>query len=186
MKTATEFRPAYTGAQKWLHWLNALAVLTALPLGIAIANLKPESVGAETFNRLYDLHRSFGFTVLVIAQFRVVARILYGPPADLDTLTAFERVASKTVHRLLYALIFIVPLLGWAGASAYRAEVSVFGLFHLPHFVAENRELSERLLVAHKVAAMTMAALVALHIAGALMHLLVKRDGVMRRMLPGG
>lgn len=183
---AAEPRSGYAGAQKWLHWLNAAAVLSALPLGIAIANLKPESVGAETFNRLYDLHRSFGFTVLVIAQFRVVARILYGPPADLDTLTAFERIASKAVHRLLYVLIFVTPLLGWAATSAYRAEVSVFGLFHLPHFVAENRAFSERLLFAHKIAALTMAALVALHVAGALMHLLVKRDGVMRRMLPGG
>lgn len=183
--TATD-RSGYTGAQKLLHWLNAAAVLAALPLGLAIANLDPDAIGAERYHRLYDLHRSFGFTVLIIAQVRVVARILYGPARDVETLTTFERIAAKSVHRLLYVLIFVVPLLGWAATSAYRAEIPVFGLFHLPHFVEENRALSERLLTAHKIAALTMGFLVALHIAGALMHLVVKRDGVMKRMLPGG
>lgn len=178
-------RDGYTGAQKFFHWLNAAPVLTALPLGFALHFMPEGAVTDETFDRLYNLHRSFGFLVLAIAVLRVATRILHGAPKDIETLTPFERIASKTTHHLLYVLIFVVPLLGWAGTSAYRAEISVFGLFHLPHFVDENRALSDKLLAAHGVAAMSLAALVALHLAGAAMHAFIKRDGVVSRMLPG-
>lgn len=178
--------PSYAPLQKGVHWLHAALVLTALPLGVVIGNAAEGAIAPATMDRLYNLHRSFGFAVLLVAVLRVAVRVSKGAPPPVPTLTRFERIASVAVHHLLYLMIFLVPLLGWAGTSAYRAEISVFGLFYLPHFVAENRALSETLLAAHGAAAIVMAALVALHIAGALMHLVVKRDGVFRRMWPGG
>lgn len=178
--------PVYSPPQRAVHWLHATLVFVTLPLGVVIHNAAPGQYSDATMNGLYNAHRSFGFLVLLVAVLRVAVRVAKGAPAPVQTLTPVERIASTAVHHLLYVMIFLVPLLGWAGTSAYRAEISVFGLFHLPHFVAENRALSEKLLGAHGAAAMLMALLVAAHIGGALMHLVVKRDGVFRRMWPGG
>ena len=177
--------PVYSPLQQGVHWLHAVLVLTALPLGVAIGKAPAGTFSDDTMNTLYDAHRSFGFMVLAVAVLRVATRIAMGAPAPVPTLTRLERIASTAVHHLLYVMVFATPLLGWAGTSAYRAEINVFGLFHLPHFVAENRALSEKLLAAHGASAIMLALLVAAHIGGALMHLVVKRDGVFRRMWPG-
>lgn len=186
-QTQTQFLagPVYSPAQRAVHWLHAALVLTALPLGIIIGKAAPGTFSDAAMNGLYNAHRSFGFMVLAVAVLRVAVRIANGAPPPVPTLTPFERIASTAVHHLLYVMIFLVPLLGWAGTSAYRAEITVFGLFNLPHFVAEDRELSKTILGAHGAAAMLLALLVAAHIGGALMHLIVKKDGVFRRMWPG-
>ncbi len=178
--------PTYAPIQKGVHWLHAALIVATLPLGVIIGNAAPGKFSDAAMNNLYNAHRSFGFLVLAVAVLRVAVRVSKGAPPPVPTLTPVERIASGAVHHLLYVMIFLVPLLGWAGTSAYRAEISVFGLFNLPHFVAENRALSEKLLGAHGAAAMFMALLVAAHVGGALMHLVVKRDGVFRRMWPGG
>jgi cytochrome b561 len=177
-------RASYTLAQRALHWLHAGLILAALPLGVAIGKGENHFAPA-TMDRLYDLHRSFGFLVLALAVFRVAARAAQGAPAPVATLTRFERIASRATHDLLYALIFLVPLLGWAGTSAYGATISVFGLFTLPALLAQDEPLSKTLLGLHGAAAMAMAALVAAHIGAALMHKIVKKDAVLGRMLPG-
>lgn len=178
--------PVYSPLQQGVHWLQALLIFATLPLGVIIGKAAPGQFSDATMDGLYNTHRSLGFLVLAVAVLRVLVRVSKGAPPPVPTLTPFERIASTAVHHLLYLMIFVVPLLGWAGTSAYRAEISVFGLFNLPHFVAENRALSETLLGAHGAAAMLLALLVAAHIGGALMHLVVKRDGVFRRMWPGG
>lgn len=183
-QTQTLAGAVYSPAQRAVHWLHAALVLTALPLGIIIGKAAPGTFSDAAMNGLYNAHRSFGFMVLAVAVLRVAVRIANGAPPPVPTLTPFERIASTAVHHLLYVMIFLVPLLGWAGTSAYRAEITVFGLFNLPHFVGEDRALSDTLLGAHGAAAMLLALLVAAHIGGALMHLIVKKDGVFGRMWP--
>ena len=111
--------------------------------------------------------------------------ILLGAPAPHASLLPWQRVASQAVHHLLYLLIFLVPLLGWAGTSAFGAPIVVFGLFTLPPLLAENQDLSDSILAWHQLAAFTLAGLAVVHVLGALSHVLIWRDGVVSRMLPG-
>jgi len=176
-------KPMYEGyrpAAKWLHWLTALAILTTIPLGIAMVNAAP----GPTQNSLYDLHRSFGALVLALAAVRLAVRLLKGAPAPHPALGPLLRALSLTVHRALYVLIVLVPLLGWAGTSAFGAQITVFGLFVLPPILPKDEALSALLLSLHKLAAFTLAALAALHIGAGLWHGFVRRDGVLERMLP--
>ena len=170
----------YSAASKWAHWITAFCVLAAIPMGVVMDRL-PEG---ELQNRLFDLHRSTGILVLSLAAIRVAARQMFGTPAPAATLTRFERVASTAAHHSLLALIFAMPLIGWASMSAYRADVPVFGLFTLPHILPQNEAVYKALSKTHQILGFLMAFIIAAHVGGALMHGVIKRDGVLNRMLP--
>lgn len=183
MSEITSARPEhYAPAAKWLHWITALCVLIIIPVGIVMHEMKPGPLQ----NQLYDFHRSLGFVVLVLAVLRLAVRMVRGAPPAYIGLTGFERVASTATHHLLYLLLLAMPIVGWLMTNAYSAglNVSVFGLFNLPHLIGEDKALFETLQTMHKIGGITMALLVILHVAGALMHTFVKRDVVLWRMLP--
>lgn len=172
---------SYPPVAKLLHWLTAAAVLGAIPIGIAMGNVAP----GPSQDRLYDLHRSLGATVLALTALRLAARLAFGVPGPYPRLAAWQRIVSTAVHHSLYLLLFLVPLLGWAGTSAFGAAITIFGLFELPPILAPDEALASRLLGLHKLGAFTLTGLVAVHIAAALTHALIWRDGVLARMLPG-
>lgn len=171
---------AYSVTSKWVHWITAACVLAVIPMGVIMHRL-PEG---ELQNRLFNLHRSTGILILALAVIRVVARQTLGTPAPAATLTRFERIASTAAHHSLLALIFLMPLIGWASMSAYRADVSVFGLFTLPHILPQSEALYKALSKVHQILGFLMAFVIAAHVGGALMHGVIKRDGVLNRMLP--
>lgn len=171
---------SYSAVSKWVHWITALCVLGLIPVGLIMDRL-PEG---DLQNRLFDLHRSTGIFVLALATIRVSARQWLGTPAPAETLTSFELKASTSAHHLLLALLFLMPLIGWASMSAYRADVSVFGLFTLPHILPQNDAVYKALSTAHWVLGWLMGFIILAHIGGALMHGVIKRDGVLNRMLP--
>ena len=182
--TAGAERPAtYSAASKWLHWIMALLILGLIPAGITLLNL-PDG---PTKDFMYDAHRSTGFLVLLLAILRVLAKRRFGTPPPAAVLTRFERIASVATHHLLYVMIFLVPILGWAAMSAYGGDWKVFGLFQPPPIFPKLSESGwTPMFSLHHVAGLVTGALVLLHIAGGLMHGFIKRDGVLQRMLPGG
>ncbi len=88
-------------------------------------------------------------------------------------------------HWAFYAVLILLPLLGWIAANAYGVTVYLAGVIPLPALVAPDKAFAERIGGVHGTVALLLLALIALHVAGALYHALVKRDGVMQRMLPG-
>lgn len=91
--------------------------------------------------------------------------------------------AAAANHRALYVLMFLVPLLGWLTASYFPA-LRVFGTLSLPAITAPDRALSDRLAIAHGLAALLLIGLIGLHLGAVLFHLLIRRDRVVHRMLP--
>ncbi|MDB5572317.1 MAG: cytochrome [Hyphomicrobiales bacterium] len=181
LRTNPHNRPLhYAPVSKTLHWVTAVLVLGLIPAGIVMVNIGEGALQ----NLLFNMHRSFGVVVFALALWRVAARIAYGAPAAAAGLTRFERVASTTVHYALYALLIAQPVVGWLMTSAYPVDVSVFGLFTLPHLVHEDKALFEALQRAHFVGGLTMAGLVLVHIGAALKHTFVDKDTVLWRMLP--
>ncbi len=169
----------YGSAAKWLHWTMAAAILLNVPMGVAMVNV----ASGPLQDRLYNLHRSIGVLVLALAVVRLAVRLRGAPPPH-PTLAEWQRRASGASHHTLYVLIFLMPLLGWAGTSAYGAPIIVFGLFELPPILAQNEATSKVLLALHRYVGIFMVIVVAVHVGGALMHGIILRDGVMSRMLP--
>ena len=170
----------YAPWSKTLHWVSALMILFIIPAGIVMANIGP----GKLQNTLYDLHRSFGVVVFVLALARVLVRIARGAPGPAAGLTRFERILSTSVHHTLYALLIAMPLLGWLMTSAYRVDVSVFGLFTLPHVVAQDEATYKVLQRLHFIGGLAMTLLVLAHLAGVIKHTFISRDTVLWRMLP--
>ncbi|HEY9213189.1 MAG TPA: cytochrome b [Ancylobacter sp.] len=173
----------YSFAARALHWLVAAFVICQIPLGLYMVARGAATDFDALTGKLYDLHKLAGFTVLWLIVLRIHIRFRRGALPPLATLTPFERIASGAVHRLLYALLLIVPLLGWAGISAYPA-LNIFGLFNLPGILPANEPLANKILGLHGLLAQLLGILVLIHIAAALRHRFIKRDGLLRRMWP--
>jgi cytochrome b561 len=136
-------------------------------------------------NLLYGLHKAVGFGVLLIMVVRFFFKLRATAPAYPASVSTTQIQLAKFLHALLYALLFAVPLSGWAGVTAYPALITIAG-YHLPPMpgVVQNEALAKQLFELHGMLAFMLAALVLCHVAAALVHLLIKRDGVFERMWP--
>jgi cytochrome b561 len=178
----TLIRPAgYSTAAKIFHWITALAVVTAIPAALAMVRVDQGPLQ----NRLYDLHRSLGVLVLVLMVARLLWRI-YRPAPDLvPGLPDWQVAAARILHWTLYAVLLAMPVLGWAGTSAFGAPIMVFGLFEWPAMLDKDQQLAGVLLGLHRWLGFVLAGLLALHVGAALHHHFIRRDDTLRRMLPG-
>ncbi|MCC6946843.1 MAG: cytochrome b [Bradyrhizobiaceae bacterium] len=170
----------YPGSSKWLHWLVALCVIIAVPVGIALPRLDP----GPTADSLYNLHKSLGALIFLLMVLRIVNRFTVGAPAPEPGLAAWKRVASSAVHGLLYVLLIVQPIVGYLANSAFGASTPFFGIFTIPPAVAQNEALSNNLFALHRLIGITLALLVLIHVGAALQHYFIEKDGVLQRMLP--
>ena len=171
---------SYPGTSKFLHWLVAISVLTTIP----VAYFMNRVAEGPLQNNLYNFHKSLGVLIFVLMILRVINRLAVGAPAPDPTLKRWERALSSAVHGLLYLLLLVMPILGYVANSAYGAATPFFGLFNIPPIVGNNEALAEGLFTAHRRMGWLVAILAAMHIAAALQHFVLRRDGVLQRMLP--
>lgn len=170
----------YSPLHKALHWIMAGFILATIPIGLTMTRLPSGNLQ----NRLFDLHESIGATIFALVCIRLAVRLIRGVPDPHPCLPRWQRVAAETTHRTMYALVFLLPIMGWLGSSAFGATVSVYGLFDLPRPIPKDKPLSDVLFLIHLSGAYLLTALLAMHIGAALMHGFVTRDGVLQRMLP--
>ena len=174
----------YSRVAMVLHWVLAVAILGSMAMGAFMSELElsPQKL------KLYNWHKWAGVTILALSLLRLLWRLARRPPPLPPRIAlampAWQVSAHHATHRLMYALFFIVPLAGWAYSSMAGYPVVWFGVLPLPDFVPVNKELAESLEDVHGLLAYTLLALVALHVAGALKHQFIDRDGLMSRMLP--
>ncbi|NNF72934.1 MAG: cytochrome [Rhodobacteraceae bacterium] len=177
----------YGGVAKTFHWLTALLILTALPLGV-IANGAPFETDAEIARKiwLFSLHKTVGVTAFFVALARIAWALTQPKPAALHPDRRFETRLAETVHWLLYASLVLVPLSGWLHHAAATGFAPIWWPFGqtLP-FVPQSAAVANFFAGLHFVFTKVLAASVILHIAGALKHALVDKDATLRRMLPG-
>lgn len=162
------------------HWLVAVLVFAQFGIGVYAANL-PVSLARLQW---LSYHKSLGLGILALVLLRLAWRAANPPPALPAAMPHWERRAAVATHRLLYVLLLLAPLAGWHYASAAGLSVNWFGLFQVPDLVAKDRELAEFFKVLHIGLVALIALLLVAHVGGALRHALVRRDGIMHRMLP--
>ncbi|RQP24205.1 cytochrome b [Piscinibacter terrae] len=167
----------YTGTAVVLHWVLALALLTSFSVGLYMSDLpmSPQRL------KLYNWHKWAGVTILALSFLRLVWRLTHRPPADVP-MPPLQRAAAHGAHYALYVLFFAVPLVGWAYSSAAGFPVVWFGVLPLPDFVSPDKALAEAIKPWHGWLAWLMAIVVLAHVAGALKHQFVDRDGLLSRM----
>lgn len=176
----------YPVVQRGLHWIIALMVLGALAVGMTLGWLGyrgvVESFGQDMTNMLYKYHKTFGVIILFAMVIRIIVKVKMGKPPYAVPLTSFEKAASGAVHGLLYVCLLAMPILGWVGTAAGGFPVEFFN-WKLPGIVGKDKELAETAMWLHGVVGWITAALIAGHIGAALKHAVIKRDGLLQRML---
>lgn len=162
-----------------LHWAIVGLLIVQVTLG-KIADSLP--IGLDKLATLAR-HKSFGITILAFALVRLGWRLFNRPPPP-PPMPRWQLVAAHTNHAALYGLLFAMPLTGWLMSSASNFPVSWFGLVQLPDFVRPDEALEQLFKEVHEWLASALIALALLHVAAALKHQFVDRDGLLYRMLP--
>jgi cytochrome b561 len=183
MKTASISR-RYTGTAIFLHWTLGLFLVGMFGMGLYMADL-PFSPWRL---KLYNWHKWGGITILLLSALRLVWRVTHRPPALPQAVSlampGWQLQAYHATHVAMYSLFFIVPLVGWAYSSAAGFPIVLFGAIALPDFVAASKPVAEWIKPWHEASAFALAGLVLLHVAAALKHHWIDKDGLLERMKP--
>ncbi|KAA6206476.1 MAG: cytochrome b [Candidatus Tokpelaia sp.] len=185
---------AYNHGAMLLHWLIALLIIAELSLGYLMKHytILPEMLASAFYQSrftFYQSHKTFGIMILLLTLMRLAWRFLYKPPVE-PPIGKAEKAATQIVTFLFYALMILVPLLGWAVSSTTARKLPIL-LFGNPHFVwpllPPQLTLFSHLQAEwlHLVLAYSLAFLLFLHIGGALKHQFYSHIPIMARMLPG-
>ncbi|WP_161993749.1 cytochrome b [Muricoccus nepalensis] len=171
----------YDGVSRTFHWLVVALVLMQITLALVLPSLLPKS--AE--DSITAWHLGTGSTILLVMLLRLGWRLAHPMPPAPSDLSAGLRILARTTHWAFYLVLIVLPLLGWMAANAYGATPRLLGLIPLPRLVAPDQAFGEAIGVVHKTFATVLLGLIVMHVSGALYHAFVKRDGVIRRMIPG-
>jgi len=165
--------------QRSLHWLMAICILSMLFIGVGmVTTVMPK------YLTLVSIHKPLGIAILVLALIRLAVRLRYGAPPLPADLPEPMKLAAQLSHYALYALMIAMPLIGWGMLSAAAYPVVLYGGVHLPAILPQSDGLHTLLWNAHFYLAFAFFALILMHLAAALVHALVRRDGVFDAMAP--
>ena len=182
MDNATTASARYSRGAIILHWLIAVLIM----LNTAAAWVSEDMSKADRAMVMGN-HKAIGITILVLTLARIVWRLMHKAPPLIETLKAWEAALSRVTHAGFYFLMLALPASGWALSSAFTkgAPVSLFGLFGFPALpVGTDKPTVGMFHEMHEVFGNLMVALFVLHVAAALKHHWIDKDGTMRRMVP--
>ena len=178
---------SYGAVARFFHWTTALLILTAIPLGL-IAHGLPYDTDAELARKatLFSIHKTVGVTAFFVALARILWAVVQPKPAPVHPERGLETWAAETAHWLLYTSMVIVPLSGWLHHAATTGFAPILWPFGqtLP-FVPVSPAVADFFGAWHWVFTKVLGLAVFLHIAGALKHAVIDRDGVLARMATG-
>lgn len=161
-----------------LHWFVAFLIVCALGLaltrwGMSLSPLK---------QKLLAWHKWTGITILLFVLLRIIVRIVFKPPPLPAHMSLLERYLAHIGHGVLYVLMLITPLCGWAMSSAYGVDVVYLGLWPLPNLVAPNDALGQQFKSLHQLLNIMLAICIVGHIIMAFKHHFIDKDGLLWRM----
>jgi cytochrome b561 len=172
---------SYDPVARSLHWLTVLLVLAEYIVGSV---MPPIRLGTP-FVLPIRLHLALGSGLVLVVLARILWRLNHRPP-PLPVLPTWQKRLADATHFALYLALILMPLAGWASASAHGYPVRAFGILPLPAFMPYRARIGLRLGDVHAdLLYWVLLFLIVLHIGAALYHRFVQRDSVLSRMLPG-
>jgi cytochrome b561 len=159
-----------------LHWSMAAMLLAMLFIGVSMV------ISLGNYHRLVTIHRPLGIMILILAAIRLVNRIFTKLPPFPATMSPRERFAAGESEKLLYALMFALPLVGWGMLSAGHYPIVMFGPLHLPPILPANPTLYAVLRETHTILAYLLFLTFLAHLGAVLFHTLIVRDRLLDRM----
>jgi cytochrome b561 len=174
----TTERRQFTVSMRILHWLMAVVVLAMLCIGVAMV------ASIADYHVLVSIHRPLGILILILIVVRFVNRRFSTLPPFPTTMSSQERMAASASELVMYALLFVLPLVGWGMLSAARFPIELYGSVHLPPILPHSVLLYTVLRKAHTILAYLLFLAFIAHFGAILFHTLIVRDGMFSRMAP--
>ena len=132
----------------------------------------------------YSWHKWVGVTVFLVVVLRLCWRLANPVPRPPGSVGRGQRILARLSHAGLYAILIVMPTVGWVMSSALNLPVVYLGLVYLPSPFGVDEPLGEALRLVHRYLSYALLALASGHALAALHHHFILRDGVMARMLP--
>ncbi len=171
----------YATTGRILHWTVALLVLLMIPAGLTMVQ---EGLSRPLQDTLFIFHKNTGVLVLLIVAVRVVYRLLRPAPPLPSSVPGWQKFAARLNHVALYVMLLVMPLSGYTRVRAGGFPIEALDAMGAPLIVPRSDALADTAKAIHFGGALVIIAAVSLHVAAALYHGLVRRDGVFSRMWP--
>jgi cytochrome b561 len=162
-----------------LHWLIAIIVFLLIGLGLNMVDIER---GTPERAAYYNLHKSFGVTLLLLMIVRIYLRIKFKSPNLPSTISLFQQTIAKTSHFILYLSLVLMPLSGLIASQFTKYGVKYFGLFKIPPLFSENKFYYDLFQNLHKAFALVIMIMVSIHIFAAFKHIFVDKDEIFQRI----
>ena len=168
-----------------LHWLIVVVLIAQFGTGWIFSGMERGDARTAWF----EWHRTLGFLVLLLTVVRLGWRLTHPPPPFPPDFPGWQRILSRAVHWLFYALLIALPLAGWVYVStgstaAETGMTTLVGGTPWPIIPGLPRSLHRPAAEMHVVLVWIAVALFALHVAAALKQRFVDRSPVANRMPP--
>jgi cytochrome b561 len=170
----------YGVVSRVFHWLTVVLVAVMLAAGVMMTQDIPRSIQ----NPLFILHKGLGVVVLLVVALRLAWRAANPPPPAPADLPPLQRRAAALVHAGLYVLLLVMAISGYVRVTAGGFPIELLNAIGVPPLLAKDEALANAAKAVHATVAWALAGLILVHVAAALYHALVKRDGVFSRMWP--
>ena len=165
---------------KLLHWVGAILILLLLGHGWWMTHMaaRPDRLAN------YAGHAALGYDFLALLILRLLWRWTHAVPALPAGLARWERWSAHAGHFGLYLLMFASTLTGWVLAGTFRVPMNkdAFGLTVPQIITIQDRAVRGVIEESHMTLSYLLAALVVVHIVGALRHHFGKHNDVLRRI----
>lgn len=171
---------SYGSLAKWFHWGMAFLMIMMFAAGLIMTEMQTSPMKIW----IYGLHKSTGILILLLVCGRLYWRWMEVRPRMPEGMTSTQKNLAEWVHKALYALMFAIPLSGWAMSNAAGYLISFYGVVTLPAIVANSHEMKVFYAETHEILAYAAIWLVLLHGAAAFWHQFIRKDGLLMRMLP--
>jgi len=189
----------YTKTAVILHWLIGFGIIFMFLFGWYMEGLPKEAPKVMSFDLFdlgiytwhlseetsprsfyFNLHKSFGITILGLIAFRVLWRLTHPAPALIKTMKAWEKKLANATHHALYLVMVLVPVSGAAMALYSKYGIKWFGI-PLAEGLGDDamRDIFKN---AHEIIGIILLVLLGLHILAVLKHTFVNKDGTLKRM----
>ena len=172
-------RTGYGVGARVFHWVTVLLVFATIPIGLVMTQELPR----PTQDTLFTLHKAIGITLLLTILARLAWRLSVGAPPPLE-LPRAQLLAARTVHWALYVLVLSMAVTGYVRVVSGGFPIEVLNAIGVPPLLPKNEALASAAKVAHGTIAWVLIGVIAIHVAAAAYHGLVRKDGVVSRMWP--
>ncbi|TCS40458.1 cytochrome b [Reinekea marinisedimentorum] len=161
-----------------IHWLSALVVIGMFALGWWMVDLDYYS---QWYKTAPMIHKSIGILLVLVTLLRVLFKLIKAAPAT--TGKRYEVIAAKSVHLVIYFLLFVLFFSGYLISTPDGRGIEVFNWFTVPslgELFPNQSDIAGRI---HYYTAIILIGLAAVHAAAALKHHFIDKDDTLRKMI---